>query len=224
MTRVDNYWIYILGWTRPLKLYQKKTKHKHKTYKKSFHSVHSNERWLLCTTQSTIGRLLVWKAPIYLLKKKKNPSRFKERGATSGGATRLIMLTVSSVSDRRSSSLFPPGLSPYDQCWQQPCDNTLPTRSSHSAKLCVAILRKRRFIQHTQEHFTVWLHDTTHMYSMQNSLPSVRTAGWFLWFLSARGLSEVYISLCCSASLRHFTTGGHKVGLSNTYRRPAGLF
>lgn len=50
-----------------------------------------------------------------------------------------------------SSSLFPPGLSPYDQCWQQCCGTKVPT--SKRTKSFAAILReKTRHSVHTN-HF-----------------------------------------------------------------------
>lgn len=145
------------------------------------------------------------------------------------------MLTLPSVSEKLSRSLFPPGLSPYDQCWQQPCGNTVPASSSHSAKIFAAILRIKLHILHVSmlmieffPHLTPDIVSVLITFQIRPYLLCIRQelliSSAVLCEVCCTWFSKIYITVLCF--LQHFTTGGHKVGLSNTWQlwQPTELF
>lgn len=121
------------------------------------------------------------------------------------------MLTLPSVSERLSSSRLPPGLSPYDQCWQQPCANTVPTSSSHSAKVCVAILRGKKASYCTYKHVTDFLFSLVKpqiviALSLNWHCSDLHyLAHWIFYLLCIRqaGLSDLFLLCCPLWSLLH---------------------
>lgn len=80
-----------------------------------------------------------------------------------------------------SSSLFPPGLRPYDQCWQQCWGTKVPT--SNRTKTFTAILRrKKHYSVHANKHTNHYL-----IFFKKNvlstsvvSLPSLHELLWFI--------------------------------------------
>lgn len=127
------------------------------------------------------------------------------------------MLTLSSVFGKPSSSLFPPGLSPNDQCWPLPSDSTVPTRRSHRVSVPTAILTQREIITllySTQSFLFTFPYLVTPLAAVR-TLPFVQksrsSSNTPCWENAAAhwALYKDLLPCCC----HHFTTGRLQSGI-----------